>query len=83
MSLPFISVSREVTGSWGWAHRGHRKEAEGSRCMCSVSYCWACGFSSPFTAKYQPQPQLGRQGQELLMFIWEHPNGLGSDSPTY
>lgn len=82
MSLPFIPVSREVTGSWGWAQRGHRKEAEGSRCMCSVSLL-GVWFFSPSTAEHQPQPQLGQQGQELLMFIWEHPNGLGSNSPTY
>lgn len=47
VSLPFIPVRREVTAFWGWAQRGHRKEAEGSRSMCSVSYCWACGFSPP------------------------------------
>lgn len=39
-------------------------------------------FFSPSTAKHQPKPQLGRQGQELLLFMWEHPNGLGSNSPT-
>lgn len=47
VSLPFIPVRREVTAFWGWAQRGHRKEAEGSCSMCSVSYCWACGFSPP------------------------------------
>lgn len=50
--------------------------------MLSVTLLGVWCFSS-CTAKHQSQPQLGRQEQELLMFIWEHPNGLGSNSPTY
>lgn len=88
MSLPFIPASREVTSSWGRAQRGHGKEVGGGGGTLYITVCHIAGcvvFLPPLLLNTNRNRNHSREGEGrgLPLSTWQHPDRLGSNSPSY